>query len=143
MAAGFPVRCLCRTRSPVRLLPLLQLILLATHFILVAFQRVRFAVLLEGVNDQIRGYLFPCFVDPSQNVEVFRHRNSLPIDDNGNFDPGVLGDLFVAVDTQILYLTALTISCGLVLLITGHLIGIKTLLEFRVFHHLKRFHYCI
>lgn len=72
-AAGLPVRCLCRTRSPVRL-PLLQLILLATHFILVAFQRVRFAVLLEGVNDQIRGYLFPCFVDPSQNVEVFRHR---------------------------------------------------------------------
>lgn len=97
LAAGLPVRCLCRTRSPVRLLPLLQLILLATHFILVAFQRVRFAVLLEGVNDQIRGYLFPCFVDPSQNVEVFRHRNSLPIDDNGNFDPGVLGDLFVAV----------------------------------------------
>lgn len=24
-------------------------------------------------------------------------RNSFPIDDNGNFDPGVLGDLFVAV----------------------------------------------
>lgn len=75
---------------------------------------------------------------------VIDFRNSLPIDDNGNFDPGVLGDLFVAVPRH----TNPLPDCSDDLLWLGSINyrtpnRYKNTVEFRVFHHLGRFHYGI